>query len=243
VILTDFHKALMQFDDRRFTHVVLKGVLLCLMLLAAIFAAVFWGIGRYAPDQLTLPWIGTLHGLHWLFDGGAALLMLIASVVLMVPVASAFSGLFLEDVVEAVESRYYPDLPKADPIPLMVGMRDALSVMVLMCFANALALILYVFSGPFAPLVFWAVNGLLLGREYFTLVGLRRLGRAGATRLRRRHFAQIWLAGFLMAMVLSVPVVNLIVPVLAVASYTHMFQRLNRRASISAGGAVPTGRS
>ena len=233
MILTDFSKTLIQLGDRRFIHVVVKGVLLCLLLFVAIFAAVFWGIGRFAPDQITLPWIGTLHGLHWLFEGGAALLLLIASVVLMLPVASAFSGLFLEDVVDAVESRHYPELPRAQPIPLALGLREAISVLILMCIANALALVLYIFSGPFAPLIFWAVNGLLLGRECFTLVALRRLGRAGATRLRRRHFVQIWCAGFLMATVLSVPVLNLIVPVLAVASYTHMFHRLNRRAAIA----------
>ena len=231
MILTDFCKTLMQLMDRRFVRVVAKGILLCLLLFVVIFATVFWGIGRFAPDQITLPWIGTLHGLHWLFEGGAALLMLMASVVLMVPVASAFSGLFLEDVVDAVESRYYPGLAKAQPIPLALGLREAVSVLILMCIANALALVLYLFSGPFAPLIFWAVNGLLLGRECFTLVALRRLGRVDATRLRRRHFAQIWCAGLLMAMVLSVPVLNLIVPVLAVASYTHMFHRLNQRAA------------
>ncbi len=97
----------------------------------------------------------------------------------------------------------------------------------LMIVANIFALILYAFSGPFAPLVFWSVNGFLLGREYFTLVAMRRLGRAGAKSLRAENSAQIWLAGTLMAAPLSIPILNLIIPVLGVATFTHLFHRLN----------------
>jgi len=69
----------------------------------------------------------------------------------------------------------------------------------------------------------------LLGREYFQMVAMRRLGRAGADALRKKHRLQIWLAGFLMAVPLSVPFVNLFIPVLGAATFTHMFHRLNRQ--------------
>ena len=78
----------------------------------------------------------------------------------------------------------------------------------------------------FAPLVVWAVNGFLLGREYFQLVAGRRLGVAGARALRRRHRGEVWLTGGLLALPLTIPIVNLIVPILGVATYTHMFHRL-----------------
>jgi uncharacterized protein involved in cysteine biosynthesis len=87
--------------------------------------------------------------------------------------------------------------------------------------------VLYVLSGPFAPLVFWAVNGYLLGREYFQMAAMRRLGRDGAAALRRRHRGQIFAAGLLMAAPLSLPLVNLVVPVLGAATFTHLFHRLN----------------
>jgi uncharacterized protein involved in cysteine biosynthesis len=75
--------------------------------------------------------------------------------------------------------------------------------------------------------VFWAVNGWLLGREYFQLVAARRLGHRAATQLRKRHALQIWALGAVMAVPLSVPVVNLFVPVLGVAAYCHMYHRLS----------------
>ncbi len=96
--------------------------------------------------------------------------------------------------------------------------------------ANILALILYLFAGPFIPLVFWAVNGYLLGREYFTLAAMRHLGRDGARALRKRNAGTLWLAGALMAAPLSIPVVNLLVPVLGAATFTHLFHRLQGQA-------------
>ncbi len=91
---------------------------------------------------------------------------------------------------------------------------------------NLVALVLYFFVGPFGPLLFWAVNGYLLGREYFETVATRRIGRQGAVALRRANAGTVWLAGALMAAPLSLPLVNLFVPVLGVATFTHIFHRL-----------------
>jgi len=50
--------------------------------------------------------------------------------------------------------------------------------------------------------------------------------RAAAERLRRDHWLGIWMAGTLMAVPLSIPLVNLIMPLVGVATYTHTFHRL-----------------
>lgn len=73
------------------------------------------------------------------------------------------------------------------------------------------------------------MNGFLLGREYYTLAAIRRVGRAEAKRLRSRNMGTIWLAGILMAMPLSVPLVNLVIPILGAATFTHLFHRLQAR--------------
>ncbi|MEO1001193.1 MAG: EI24 domain-containing protein, partial [Pseudomonadota bacterium] len=78
-------------------------------------------------------------------------------------------------------------------------------------------------------LVFYGVNGYLLGREYFQLVAMRRLGPEGARRLRKRKFWQIWLGGTAMALPLTIPILNLVIPLLGVATFTHQFHRLNER--------------
>ena len=92
--------------------------------------------------------------------------------------------------------------------------------------ANILALVLYALFAPAAVFIFWGVNGFLLGREYFTLAAIRRVGRTEAKRLRGKHGLTIWAAGVLMAIPLSVPLLNLVIPILGAATFTHLFHQL-----------------
>jgi uncharacterized protein involved in cysteine biosynthesis len=143
----------------------------------------------------------------------------------MVPAAAAVVGFFLDDVAAAVEARHYPALPPAAEMGLGEQARDALGFFGLVIAANLVAVAIYFLVPPFAPFVFWLVNGFLLGREYFALVARRRLGPEAAAALGRRHLGRIWLAGTAMAVPLSVPVVNLVVPILGVGVFTHQFHR------------------
>lgn len=229
MILGDFLKALGQIGDPAFRRVLALGIALSFALLAAVFALVLMLIRTLLPDVVELPLIGPFGGLEALFSWGAGLVMIGASVVLMVPVASAFAGLFLDQVASAVEARHYPGLPLMPPARAMDTLVETVNFLGLMIAVNLLALLAYVFAGPAAPLVFWSVNGLLLGREYFTTVATRHLGREGARSLRRRHGGQIWLAGILMAAPLSVPFLNLVIPVIGIATFTHLFHRLQAR--------------
>lgn len=226
MIFTAFFRALGQIGDRRFRRVLLLGVLLALALLAGFYAAFLQLIWWLTPDSVEIPFVGPVAGIETLLGWGSLLVMLALSVFLMVPVASVFTGLFLEDIVDAVEDRHYPALPPATPLPWAEALRQSVNFLGVVLAVNLGALFLYPFVGPFTPVLFWAVNGFLLGREYFTLVALRRLPPVEAAALRRRNRLRLWAAGTLMAAPLSIPVVNLVVPVLGVATFTHLFHRL-----------------
>ena len=230
MILTDFSKALSQLFDPRFLRVLLFGLALTVALLFGIYAGFLWLIDLFAPETLTIPFVGEVSGVKDLLGWGSVALMLLLSLFLMIPVASAFTGLFLEDVAKAVEARYYPSLPPAPRIPIGENLMDSLNFLGLLIAANVLALLVYSIFSPIAPLIFWALNGYLLGREYFQIAAMRRLGRQGAKELRQRHSGEIWLAGVLMALPLTVPLLNLLVPVLGAATFTHLFHRLWRKA-------------
>ena len=152
------------------------------------------------------------------------------SVFLMMPVASAFSALFLEDVAQAVEDMHYPHLP---PVPRQRFADTAIATVnfvALVAGVNLAALTLAPFAGPLIVPLFWAVNGALLGREYFAMAATRRIGRKAARDLARRHSRRIWVAGLLMTVPLTVPFLNLVIPVLGAATFTHLFHRLMARA-------------
>ena len=77
-------------------------------------------------------------------------------------------------------------------------------------------------------MLYLALNGYLLGREYFELVAGRRLPWSTVRALRQRTRARLWLAGAVIALLLTVPVLNLVAPVVAVAFMVHLFEGLRR---------------
>ena len=89
----------------------------------------------------------------------------------MVPVASAITSLFLDEVAQAVEDKHYPHLPQVRSVPFGEAMRDTENFLDVLVGANFLALFLYVLF-----FIRGTVN--LLDAEWF-LIGPRKfyLGR------------------------------------------------------------------
>jgi uncharacterized protein involved in cysteine biosynthesis len=233
MIFAAFLKTLGQLGDRRFRRVLFLGVGLTLALLIAVYAAVLWLIQGAVGETAVLPLIGEVTWLGDLLSGASLFLMVVLSVFLMVPVASAITSMFLDEVAAAVEDRHYPELPPVAGPSFGEGLRDTVNFLGIIILANTLALALYALFTPFALFIFWGLNGYLLGMEYFTLAAMRREGRAAAHRLRKKHRLTIWAAGVLMAMPLSVPVMNLLIPILGAATFTHIYHAIRRKAGPS----------
>ena len=225
MIFSDFGRAMSQFLDGRFRRVVLLGILLALALLFGVYALLLLFIQWIDPGAVDLFLIGPVEGLGTLLSLGSFFFILILSVFLMIPTAAAFSGLFLEDVADAVEDRFYPGLPPVQPRGFVTSAMDVINFTGLFIALNLLVLLALALGPLYVP-IYWAANGWLLGREYFNLVALRRMPPDQANALRRAHRGQVWLAGTLMAAPLSIPILNLVIPVLGVATFTHLVHRL-----------------
>ncbi|WP_170390916.1 EI24 domain-containing protein [Ruegeria arenilitoris] len=230
IILNAFFAALGQLGDSRFRSVLLRGVGLTIVLLVVACAAAIWGINALAGQEISLPFVGDVPWLNDVLNYSGIFLVLILPVFLMVPVASAITSMFLDEVAQAVEDRHYPNLPPVPSVPIWDAVLDSLGFLGVLIIANVLALVLYALFTPLAPFIFWGMNGFLLGREYFTLAAMRRIGRDGARALRARHAGTIWVAGILMAIPLSIPLVNLVIPIIGAATFTHIFHGLSRQA-------------
>lgn len=231
LIFSSFSRTLGQVGDRRFRKVLFLGIGLTFALLVTVYAAFLWFLQWSVGDSTTLPLIGEVTWLNDLVGWSSFFLMMILSVFLMVPVASAITSMFLDEVAQAVEDRHYPHLPAATKVPLGEAIKDTVNFLGLLIGANIVALFLYLipFLTPFSLFIFWGLNGFLLGMEYFTLAAIRRVGRQGAKDLRRQHRGTIWLAGTLMAMPLSLPLVNLVIPILGAATFTHIYHGVTGR--------------
>jgi uncharacterized protein involved in cysteine biosynthesis len=167
-------------------------------------------------------------GLGWL-DWIVDILGSVAAVVLLFLLLPAFVGLIaslmLESICRAVEARHYPHLPEARSQSIMeaiiIGIRFAAILIVL----NILVLPL-IFFPPVYFVVGWALNGYLLGREYFELVACRRLDTTELRAMRRKHGFATLSAGLVIAVISIIPIVNLILPLFGTALMLHTYQRL-----------------
>ncbi|WP_291736639.1 EI24 domain-containing protein [Leisingera sp. F5] len=229
MIFTAFFKTLGQTGDPRFRKVLFLGLGLTIALLIAAYAGFLMLIQWLVGPEATVPLLGEATWIDDLLSIGSLFFMLVLSVFLMVPVASAITSMFLEEVAQAVEDKHYPALPPASKVPFWDAVRDTVNFLGLLIAANIMALFLYWMFAPAALFIFWGLNGFLLGREYFTLAAARRIGTTEAKKLRRKHATTIWAAGTLMAMPLSVPLVNLVIPILGAATFTHLYHALSRR--------------
>ncbi|MEM7056752.1 MAG: EI24 domain-containing protein [Pseudomonadota bacterium] len=234
-LISDFIKALTQVGDSRFLLVFLKSLALTIGLLLGFALFVAW-LASFIPTdlgewwligQVTLPSIG-LQGLAF----GAFMWL---SSFLMIPVAAVFLGFFLEDIAAAVEAKHYPEMGPGRSMGIAENIGASLRLLVVIVVANLFALIPYLIllliAFPLAYLLGIALNGYLLGREYFELVATRHRPAADARRFRKQHWSRAWLAGIFMAVPLSIPIMNLIIPVLGVATITHQVRRLSETPS------------
>lgn len=202
------------------------------LVLISIAASVCLMVALAVAAWMLIDGLG-LSGIAWLDDSlawlGAATVVAVAW--LFFPsTTNLVSGLLLDRVASRVESRYYPHLPPARAHPLAETVTAALKFLLLAVALNVLALPVYLLSTVFAPLVFYALNGYLLGREYFEMVALRRVDLAAALALRRRYLGRLWLVGGGFAFLMTVPIVNLVTPVLATAIMVHLFTGLDQSA-------------
>ena len=210
----------------RILGVVALGVGLTLLLFVALQAAAFWAIRAFAPDSLTLPWIGPVEIAAFL-SWGSLVLFPVMSIFLMAPVAAGFAGLFAERVADAVEAAHYPTA-KGLSVDFLDGLLESLAVVGLVILVTLVTLALTPFLGPLASVLFYLGNGWLLGREFFQMAARRHLHAAQASALRRRMAVQATLLGVLIALLLTVPLLNITVPVLAAAGFTHLYHLSQR---------------
>ena len=228
MIFAAFLKAVAQLPDRRFRSVLWRGIGLTIALLVGIYAGLLWLIEWLTAEPITLPGVGEVTWIGDLLGWGSLGLVIVMSIFLMVPVASAITSLFLDEVAQAVEDKHFPSLPGVPHVSIWDGLRDTVNFLGVLVAANIFAFVLYAIF-PFAAIfIFYALDGYLLGREYFQLAAMRRIGRQAAKDLRKKHSTTIWLAGCLMAVPLTFPLVNLIIPILGAATFTHLYHALSR---------------
>jgi CysZ protein len=193
---------------------------LALVLLVGLWVGVDWALA--GARVAAIPWVDTLIAIA----GGVAALVL--AWLLFPALTLVILGFFLDGVVANVEKRHYPGVDAIRQRGVTAGLGGALRLALLALLLNLLALPIYLTLPAINFLVYYLLNGYLVGREYFALVALRRVDERAARAMWRRHRGRLILAGVAIVFLLSLPLINLVAPVTAAAFMLHVFEGLRR---------------
>lgn len=209
--------------DRKSRSVVLKSVGLTILL----FFGVWLGLERLFSGYLVpmidgWTWLVTI--LIWTLGVG----IVITAGFFLAPVTALFAGLFLDEVAGQVETDFYPADPVGDAVPVGQSLIMALKFGLLVLFANILALLLVWLAG-FGIVIFFLLNGYLLGREYFQFAAMRFRSEEEATAMRKKFGPEIFMSGLFIAGLMSIPVLNFLTPVFAAKQMVHLHKAASAR--------------
>jgi CysZ protein len=223
-------KAFDVFADHRVRRLFWIGVFGALLIQIVLALVLSYFIAQLR--LVSIDWGVWGNWLEWGIDllSGAAVLFLVW--ITFPGTVGIVTGFLLERVAAQVEARHYPGLPPQREQGIGEAIRLAINFALISVGLNLLALPIYFFLPIINLMVFYALNGYLLGREYFELVALRRLDESSTRALRKAYQGSIFLSGVMIAVLMSVPLANLAAPVIATAFMVHLFESLRRRVGI-----------
>jgi CysZ protein len=205
-----------------FRAVLWKCVGFTIGLLIVLIVAVEWTFSHFVQWP---GWIET--AIEWL--GGLALV--VGSIFLIPPVTSLIAGLYLDDIAAEVERAAYPSDPPGKELATLPAIALALKFFLVVLAVNILALFLLLIPGV-NLIAFYLGNGYLLGREYFELAAMRHMPPGEAKQLRKANRVTVLMCGLIIAVVASVPILNLITPLFATAFMVRIFKGLSRASGL-----------
>ena len=225
-----FELAVRQLSDPRLRGIIWQSLALSLVLQVGIGVLAWWALQSFATFQ----WGWLNDAIRWL--GGGAVVVL--ALMLFPASFGIVISIFMEKIADIVESEHYPKLGPARGIPVWTGIWSGILFLVTLIVLNLLMLPFYLvalFVAGLGAVLFYGVNGWLAGREYYEQVALRRRDPAEVRAWRKANSGTLWLTGAAIVFLGTIPILNLIVPVLGVAAMVHIAQMLrppiNRPAS------------
>ena len=216
-----FELAFTQLTAPKMRSVLWQSLLLSLVLQIALIALAWWGLASFA----TFKWQWVNDTIRWL--GGGAVIVL---ALMLFPASFGIAiSIFMERIADIVEARYYPALGPARGIPVWTGIWTGVAFLVALVVLNLVMLPVYIvaiFVAGLGAVVFYAVNGWLTARMYYELVALRRRSPADVKAWRKANLGVLWMTGIAIVFLGTIPILNLLVPILGTAAMVHVAQSL-----------------
>lgn len=215
-MLEPLYRALLQLNDRVFLGVVWRSLLLSLVAFAALLVGSVW---------LLEQWVGHGGWLGWFAGALGGLGVVLLAVWLFVPVALLIAGLYIDRVAAAVERRFYPGLPPPSGAPIVEQTWDGVVLGLQVLVLQVVSLVISFLLPGIGLVIGYVITGWAIGRGLFVAVAMRRMTRPQALRLYSGRWLTVVLPGIVLALASTIPPLNLLVPVVGIATMVHVLLR------------------
>ena len=215
MIVSALGKSINQLSDPQFKKVFLKSVMLsafCIICLSTIFTFLF----SYFWSSLGLPFnsiVSTIGGL---------ILFLVGMWAFSPIIAIFFNGLFQDEIISAVERKYYTYNKVENHQKLYKEINFNIKLFVKLILFNLLILPFF-FIPPVYFILYWTVNGYLISYEYFSIVRMRYNNHDNIEKK-----IIVFIFGVIIAILFTLPVINFFAPAIAIASTVHIYKQMEK---------------
>ncbi|WP_375624790.1 MULTISPECIES: sulfate transporter family protein [unclassified Bartonella] len=231
MIFTAAYRALQRLLTSQYSIMILKALGVTFFILAILwlcvhqlFVSYFWPwIAQFLPGLPSWAgWIG--FSMLIIFNLGLALLLAF----LIAPIAAMIGGFFIDSVAEIIEKEDYPNEPIGQALPFRRSLIISFKFVILSLLGNGIAFILFFIPG-INLIAFYVINGYLLGHEYFLFAAYRFRTEQDAHVFLHTHYTTVFGAGLLIALFVSIPILNLATPLFAATFMTYLHKMLSQK--------------
>ena len=203
-MIGDLFKSLNQMSDPAFRRVIGRTLLFSLLLFAGLLYVAWWLLSE--TQLFSWGWLEAIVDVLGWFAG------LLAAFVLFPGAALVIISFMLEPVARAVEAKHYPDLepPRHQAISEVVW--------IALRYATIAVLQIPIGHGGDCPPP---------GRRSV------EVEPAAVGPMWKRYRGRLWVAGLIITLLLSIPLINWIMPVAAAAFMVHIFEKLRRQGAVT----------
>ena len=205
--------------DPNMRIVFLKTVSITIIVILCV-AMIIWGLFNSVQ-------IFELNFLNMLISWAVGVILFITASAVLGPLMIGIAGIYSEDIAHRVEKKHYPNRVGHRSVGVAESIKTGGRLLFKSLIVNTLFTPIYIVGGFFpviSVLIFFGVNGYLLGREFFEIVASRHIGRDERVLFWKTNRGGSIFVGVIIVCFSTVPLLNLVSAMLGVIITTHFFQ-------------------
>lgn len=223
-MLTELKQAIGDVFSRQIRGLIILTALTTLLVFIGLFCLFAFGMSCFElADSPKLEKTIEIFGF---------ILFFIMSLMIFPAVATFVSGFFIDSVIDRTAKKNNIQTLRNVPLSESLSLSGVVAVKGVAVSAVMIPVTLMAGVIPFVNLVpivlYYGLNGRLLAREYFFAVALRYLEKENADLVFEQNIGHWTKAGIIIAFLMTIPVVNIISPLIAMAFMQRLFLKKQR---------------